>query len=481
MHLPLAARVYLYLVVGAAIGGLAAWMRAGPAEANAIVLGELVVLAVAAQHFPLSVAPRRQFDVSIAVYFALVVLAPGPLGMALVGAGEAIGQLTLMLRRDPRTGRRLRGLHAALFDTSQYMLAAGAAGAVLALLPGPAGALAAAPALYLASSALVAGMAGLHQGKNPLAVWRAGRSWSVLQAAGLLTLGFITAEASRRDAWVPLLTVLPAAMTYVSMRRTEVAEAGARARDEFLAIAAHELRTPLTSLWGFAQVLSTCLASGSGPPESQQRVRLALGHIDKQCHRLRHLIDQMLDVSRLDAEMIELHREPVDLAEVARAVAATLEPAVRPYRLVVRAPQPAYATVDRLRIEQVLTNLITNAAQYAGGGDRIEVEVGETAGAAIRLAVRDYGKGIAPERRERIFERYYRADRGTDGARAGGMGIGLYLARQIVERHGGAIRVECPADGGARFLIRLPMSMRDEARYGQPAWAGGRRVAPSAS
>jgi signal transduction histidine kinase len=477
VHLPRAARVYLYLVASAAIGGLATWMWAGPVEANVVVLGELIVLAAAAQHFPLSVASKRKFDISIAVHFAIVDLAPGPLAMALVGAGEAIGQLTLVLRRDARTGQRMRGLYAALFNSSQYMLAAGLAAAVVGRLPRPADVLVAALVLYFANSALVASMVALHQGKNPLSVWRVGRGWSVLQAAGLLTLGFITAETSRHDPWVPVLMVLPAAMTYVSMKRTEVAEAGARAREEFLSIATHELRTPLTSLWGFAQVLTTSLGSSADPPD-KERTRQVLRNIDKQCRRLRYLIDQLLDLSRLDAGRLELDREMVDLAAIARDVAAALEPAVKPYRLVVRAAHPSYAMVDRLRIEQVLTNLITNAAKHAGGGELIEVQVTKSAGGAIRLTVRDYGKGIAPDRRKHVFERYYRA---ADGSRARGLGIGLYLTRQIVERHGGEIGVDCPAGGGATFHVCLPTGLEAVPRTGRSVWTSSRQAAPSPS
>jgi signal transduction histidine kinase len=307
-------------------------------------------------------------------------------------------------------------------------------------------------------------MAGLHQGKHPLAVWLVGRRWSVVQSTGLLILGYMAAHTAARDPWVPLVMTLPAALTYVSLKRTAAAEAAVQARDDFLSLAAHELRTPLTSLRGYTQLLLRQCRRGPNPGETgadPARLDRALHVIDAQSHKLCSLIDQLLDISRAQAGKLSVERRLVDLSEIAGDVTRALQPITPQYRLVVQAAGPVYALADRLRLEQVLTNLITNAARYAAHGDRIEVHVAATPDRRVYLVVRDFGVGIAPEQRERIFERYYQADQERV---SGGLGIGLYVARQIIELHRGTITVECPPDGGARFVVSLPaLKARGEA------------------
>ncbi|HEV2124547.1 MAG TPA: HAMP domain-containing sensor histidine kinase [Chloroflexota bacterium] len=180
-----------------------------------------------------------------------------------------------------------------------------------------------------------------------------------------------------------------------------------------------------------------------------------------------------MDISRLESSKLRLEREAFDLVELAKDVTASLQPLTTEFTLRVQTPAPVRVWADRLRLEQVMTNLVSNATRYAGKGDHIDVEIGvlpmEQSGrgsvagsagqrettAAVTLAVRDYGVGIAPEYRERIFERFYQMGAAS---RAGGLGLGLYVTQQIVQLHGGAIAVECPPDGGTRFIVTLPAS-----------------------
>jgi signal transduction histidine kinase len=333
-------------------------------------------------------------------------------------------------------------------------LAAGVGGGTVGVEPQTlAGVLAAGTALYLFNSGAVAVMVALHSGKSPLHVWREGRRWNALHSAGLLTLGALTAHIAGQNPWVPLAMALPAALTYVSMLRTAEAEAAVRLRDEFLGVAAHELRTPLTSLRGYAQLLiSQVDRNGAVDPAKLAR---SLRTIDRQSAKLCELIDQLLDLSRLQARSLALERGAFDLSELAREVAAALQPLTPGYTLVVQAARPVPIVADRLRVEQVLVNLINNAARHAGVGDRIDVEVagpGRDGGSAT-IAVRDYGVGIPVEHRDRVFERFFQI--GPE-AKAGGLGLGLYITRQIVELHGGRVQVECPPDGGTRFVVALP-------------------------
>ncbi|MBI3974025.1 MAG: HAMP domain-containing histidine kinase, partial [Chloroflexi bacterium] len=442
MTLPAAARVYFWSLVGAAFGALVFWWHAvqdaalasiasGTSVADLVVV-ELLTLAVVAQHFPLLLVPRRKVDMSLAAHFALLLIAGMPAAVTLTAVGEGLGQCTLMLRRDPATGQRRRGWRGALFNTAQLVVSVALAGAIYGALSAPApplAVLAAAATLYLANSASVAVMAGLHQRKSPLAIWLTGRGWGTAQAAGLLALGVLAAQASQHNPWAPLAMVLPATLTHAALGRTVKAEAAIRLRDEFVSVAAHELRTPLTSLRGHTQLLVRRLESGrlSDPAQAQGSLRT----VDTQAMKLCALVDQLLDASRLRAGKLSIERQPFDLTELARETAAALQQIVAHHTVALRADGPVLVEGDRLRLEQVLTNLIVNAAKHAPHGQRIEVEV-QPEGSTARLSVRDYGEGIDPELRERIFERYYQAH--SDGSGAG-LGIGLYVAREIVRQH----------------------------------------------
>jgi signal transduction histidine kinase len=271
---------------------------------------------------------------------------------------------------------------------------------------------------------------------------------------------------------------LPAGLTYLSLKRTDNAEAAVHARDDFLRLAAHELKTPMTSLRGYTQLLLRRIDRGQAfdGADIQQRAERALRIVDAQAAKLSGLVDQLLDLSRLEVGKLTLDCRPIDLAGLARDVAVALRPITPDYRLVVCAPSPVWAMADPLRLEQVVTNLLTNAARYAAGGDRIEVHVDITPDQRPRLAVRDYGVGISPEQRDRIFDRYYQAPRPGEGGATGGtggMGIGLFVCRQITERLGGTIQVEAPPDGGARFVIVLPHYQPDVTPLAPPSQPAG--------
>jgi PAS domain S-box-containing protein len=234
--------------------------------------------------------------------------------------------------------------------------------------------------------------------------------------------------------------------------RTE-AENAVRVRDEFLSIAAHELKTPLTSLQLQVQMLLAA-ARGSGLGSiAPARAGTMLDSLNRQTGRLGRLIENLLDVSRISAGRLQLEREPFDLVTVVREAAGRLaqQLASAGCTLTLNAPAPVSGTWDRMRIEQVATNLLSNALKY-GPGKPVEVSVTEVDGRA-RLEVRDHGIGIAPENRARIFGRFERA---VSARNYGGLGLGLYITRQIVEAHGGSIGVEDAPGGGSIFIVWLP-------------------------
>jgi signal transduction histidine kinase len=231
-------------------------------------------------------------------------------------------------------------------------------------------------------------------------------------------------------------------------------EAALRARDEFLSVAAHELKTPITSLRGVAQLNARRVARVGGlePHEVEALMRV----VETQTTRLNALITQLLDVSRIEAGKLALNRAPTELVSTVREVVATLQATGKGRAVRVVVPSDCGALVvsaDPVRLEQVVTNLVDNAVKFSPPGGDVLVSVARDAGGHARICVRDWGLGVPPERRAHIFDRFFQAH--SEG-HLGGMGLGLYISKQIVEQHGGTIRAEFPEDGGSRFVVTLP-------------------------
>jgi len=222
-------------------------------------------------------------------------------------------------------------------------------------------------------------------------------------------------------------------------------------RDDFLSVASHELRTPLTALK--LEVANLLRLARLDTGSERARLIAKVERIDAQATRLRGVIDDLLDVSRLAAGHLELHVEPIDLAALAGEVGARfVEEAARlGSTLVIDARQQAVGQWDRERLEQVVTNLLSNAVKY-GDGKPIDVTVRAEGGRA-RLAVRDRGLGIAARDQERIFGRFERA---ASSGNFGGIGLGLWIVKQIVGVFGGTIQVESAIGTGSVFTVELP-------------------------
>jgi signal transduction histidine kinase len=222
-----------------------------------------------------------------------------------------------------------------------------------------------------------------------------------------------------------------------------------RARDDMLSVAGHELKTPLNALQLQIHLLARMAreaVASSGLAERAERAA-------RTSERLRVLLDDLLDVSRIRAKRLELVREELDLVQLARESVARMseELARAGCEARVVADGPVVGRWDRLRLEQVLINLLSNAVKY-GAGQPVEVRV-EGLGAWARLSVRDGGMGIAPEDHARVFDRFER----TSSARnIRGLGLGLWITRQLIEAHGGHIRVESAVGQGAHFIVELP-------------------------
>lgn len=226
-----------------------------------------------------------------------------------------------------------------------------------------------------------------------------------------------------------------------------------RARDEFLSIASHELKSPLTSLSLRLQVLERQIAEAPDSPlASSARRYVETGR--KQLKRLSALVGDLLDVSRIQAGRLKLEREPIDLGPLVQEVVHRHAPEAERAGSRLVPPQDAEVVGmwDRMRIEQVVTNLVDNAIKY-GAGKPIMIQIEKKHRRAI-LTVRDQGIGIEPQNLERIFERFERA---VSGRHYGGLGLGLYITRQVVEAHGGSLRVESAVGEGSTFTVELPL------------------------
>jgi signal transduction histidine kinase len=223
-----------------------------------------------------------------------------------------------------------------------------------------------------------------------------------------------------------------------------------RVRDDFLAVAAHELRTPLTSLLLHVQLLERALDGGRLEPGPARR---GIKAARDQARRLSTLIDGLLDVARLASKRLVLEPEDLDLRAVVEHLLAMMAPDFQRAGCAVSldAPEPVTGRWDRVRIEQVLTNLLTNAIKF-GAGRPIEVQVTATA-ARASISVRDHGIGISPADQARIFERFERA---VSSRHFGGLGLGLHISAQIIRAHQGEMHVQSEPGQGARFLIELP-------------------------
>ncbi|MGK3962480.1 AAA family ATPase [Sorangium sp. So ce118] len=229
------------------------------------------------------------------------------------------------------------------------------------------------------------------------------------------------------------------------------AQEAIRARDEFLTVATHELNTPMTSLTLSLEAIARALQPGRAwePQAIGRQVDRAL----RQAARLTRLNDELLDVSRIHAHRLSLEVAEVDLGAVVRDVLARFRGDLERARCSVslRDSGRIVGLWDRARIDQIVTNLLANAMKF-GAGKPVEIVVSEEAGTA-RLSVRDHGIGIDPARQEQIFERFGRA---VSEWHYGGLGLGLYISRRIVDAHGGSIRVRSALGAGATFLIELP-------------------------
>jgi len=256
----------------------------------------------------------------------------------------------------------------------------------------------------------------------------------------------------------------------------ELSEADRR-KDEFLATLAHELRNPLAPLRNGLQILRLSGVNGSASEQTRSMM-------ERQLTQMVRLVDDLLDVSRIRSGKVELHKQRVEIAVVVSNAVETSRPLIEScgQELAVRLPpEPVFVDADMIRLAQVFSNLLNNAAKYSERGGRIVLTV-ERPGSEAVVRVRDTGVGIPPEMLPRIFEMFTQVDRTLEKSH-GGLGIGLTLVKRLVEMHGGSVEAHSEGPGkGSEFVVRLPVmpaaihELKPPAEEGQPNSSGTCRI-----
>jgi signal transduction histidine kinase len=242
------------------------------------------------------------------------------------------------------------------------------------------------------------------------------------------------------------------------------AERAEQSRRDLIINVGHELRTPTASILGHVESITLALDSPDGhvPPET---LRTYLYIVQREAERLSSLVDDLLAVARAERAELQLVIAPVDAAEVIHEVYQTLAPLARRERqvMLVEEVQPDLPPLlaDRQRLSQVLLNLVRNAITYTPAGGIVSIALRRADGDWLLLTVADTGSGIAPADLQRVFERFYRADE-SRARSSGGFGLGLAIARDLVEAMGGTITAESIVGEGSCFHVRLPIATNDE-------------------
>jgi PAS domain S-box-containing protein len=233
-------------------------------------------------------------------------------------------------------------------------------------------------------------------------------------------------------------------------------EEAVRLRDDFLAIASHELRTPLTPLQLHVQGIQRALTRGGADGISTVEILARLEAVARQISRIERLVDDLLDTGRITGKTVPLRLEELELGALVRELIAQSERDLARARCEVRLEidGPVVGRWDRHRLEQVLSNLLSNAMKF-GAGKCIDVRVSAPTGRGVaRVVVRDHGIGIQAADQRRVFERFERA---VPSRHYGGFGLGLWMAREVLQAMGGVVTVESALGEGATFIVEVPI------------------------
>ncbi|WEK19273.1 MAG: hybrid sensor histidine kinase/response regulator [Candidatus Pedobacter colombiensis] len=222
-----------------------------------------------------------------------------------------------------------------------------------------------------------------------------------------------------------------------------------RKKDEFISIASHELKTPLTSVKGYVQLLARSVDKGDIPT-----VKKHLAKAQVQLEKLNELIADLLDISKIESGKLKFNKKYFEFDALLDSVIEVIHQANPEFKISRKGNVPKEIYADEMRIEQVIVNFLTNAIKYSPGTNKIEVKV-ETTADQLYVGVRDFGIGIAPELQKNVFEKFYRVE--ETAIHFQGLGIGLYISAEIINRHGGEVGVKSKLGEGSEFYFTLPL------------------------
>ena len=222
-------------------------------------------------------------------------------------------------------------------------------------------------------------------------------------------------------------------------------------KDEFMNVASHELKTPITSMKGYLQILKKEIFKENG--SSVDFIKKA----DIQVDKLTGLVNDLLDVTKIQTGEMSYHFCELDISRVVSEVVAQTQVAVPTHQIIVENNAQILLNGEKSRLEQVLSNFLSNAVKYSPNADKIIVN-SVLMGNSVKISVKDFGIGISPENQKQIFERYYRVREFTQ--QFSGLGLGLYISAEIIRRHGGTIGVDSDSSG-SEFYFTLPVTTRN--------------------
>jgi PAS domain S-box-containing protein len=278
---------------------------------------------------------------------------------------------------------------------------------------------------------------------------------------GFRVTAIIRDVTERREAEDRLQAIRTEYTRELELRNREIEKAN-RHKSAFLANMSHELRTPLHTVIGFSELLAE---QTKGPLNDDQK--RFVNHIRKDSQHLLALINEVLDLSKIEAGKVQLRRETLDMAAVLEDALSSIRPRglEKSLEIGTHVSGPVLVNGDRLRMKQILYNLLSNAVKFTPAGGRIEVDAGIVDEFA-QISVRDTGIGVAPEEHDSIFEAFQQAGAAEEGMRQG-TGLGLPITRRLVEEHGGRIWIESEPGRGSRFTFTIPLKAAHEKSIGR--------------
>lgn len=229
-----------------------------------------------------------------------------------------------------------------------------------------------------------------------------------------------------------------------------------RKKDEFISIASHELKTPMTSIKGYIQLLERSLDK-----EDLETTRVRLHKVQNQVEKLNLLVADLLDISKIESGKLKFNKKYFSFDKILDHIIEVMQQANPEVEFLKKGQITTEIFGDEMRIEQVIINFITNAIKYAPDSDEVHI-TSELCGDEIYFSVRDFGIGMAKEHQQQIFDKFYRVEETSE--RFQGLGIGLYICQEIIERHEGKIGVTSEPDKGSEFYFTIPLHPEMDAK-----------------